>query len=528
MSEKSDTDEIITIPDLNYEDNAWINTSNNINMDNNINKKLEENNIDKEIDNLINDLGDYIVLVPKTNKNKKAIKETLESIKNSKDNNYALCIKAVTPITENNVNNLILNIQPNHKCGEDNSKLNGYTIDNRIPIKQPNECNSTNECSIEENKVIKKLLEKYMEKLSSLIDSQVMNASQKLCCNESNRLDYLDDEMIQSYASRVKTTLHAVLNGITTMYEIQDGIKDSKIQNEEYELVLNDMMDAGLQMAHYVNDIVDYCTLIKGVWPLNPELFDVKDITDEVFKIFEDKLLDNSMDLKFDIDQSVPWTVYLDKKSLLHILVNIVSNSIKYRNNHKPSSIMVSIYTLSSILPDSYIINSNNMTNNDNTKNKTIRCNTDESLPKLSDDINVRSNISKVKSYKNNGLYNLNNKTHLYFKIQDNGINNIDIKDYKKYFRPFYQIPLIQTYDNRGSNNADSTTNEKDSGLGLGLTIAQLIVEKMGGTIYFNIPNPPYKTCIIFQVPVPTQNIDMDNVFTMRSSSSTPSPPQSP
>lgn len=86
-------------------------------------------------------------------------------------------------------------------------------------------------------------------------------------------------------------------------------------------------------LAKIINDILDFSKLQNGRLSLEKVHFDVKQILDEVYTIFERQSFRNNTMLSYSIGPGTPDVLLGDPHRLKQILINLVSNAVKFTKN---------------------------------------------------------------------------------------------------------------------------------------------------------------------------------------------------
>ena len=88
-------------------------------------------------------------------------------------------------------------------------------------------------------------------------------------------------------------------------------------------------------LARIINDILDFSKLQNGKLSLEEVHFAVLQILEDVYTLFERQALRNNTVLSYSISPDTPQTILGDPYRLKQILMNLVSNSVKFTKNGK-------------------------------------------------------------------------------------------------------------------------------------------------------------------------------------------------
>lgn len=131
-------------------------------------------------------------------------------------------------------------------------------------------------------------------------------------------------EFMGNVSHELKTPLFTVQGYILTL--IDGAIKDKKVRDK----YLN-RASKGLDRLIYIVKDLDMITKLEaGDLHLRKEEFDIIEVIQNVFDLFEMKSSKKNISLTFDIDYEEPVYVFADKEKIQQVITNLVVNSIKY------------------------------------------------------------------------------------------------------------------------------------------------------------------------------------------------------
>ena len=125
--------------------------------------------------------------------------------------------------------------------------------------------------------------------------------------------------------------LRTPLNAIIGFSEILQSQVLGPIENQKYREYIGDIHLSGQHLLELINDILDLSKIEAGRGALNEEVLDVSGLTDSVRAMVSD--LARAGDIEFEViaDSDLP-PIRADRRKLLQILVNLISNGIKFSN----------------------------------------------------------------------------------------------------------------------------------------------------------------------------------------------------
>ena len=88
-------------------------------------------------------------------------------------------------------------------------------------------------------------------------------------------------------------------------------------------------------LANIINDILDFSKLQNGKLVLEKVHFSIRQILEDVYALFERQALRNNTMLSYSVSPDTPPVLIGDPYRLKQIMINLVSNSVKFTKNGK-------------------------------------------------------------------------------------------------------------------------------------------------------------------------------------------------
>lgn len=131
-------------------------------------------------------------------------------------------------------------------------------------------------------------------------------------------------EFLGNISHELKTPLFTVQGYILTLL---DGAIDDKEIGKKYL----ERANKGVERLSYIVKDLDMITRLElGDLSLNFEVFDIVELVNNVFEMFEMRAQKKNITLTFDTDYTKPIFVNADKERIQQVLANLFVNSIKY------------------------------------------------------------------------------------------------------------------------------------------------------------------------------------------------------
>ena len=142
-------------------------------------------------------------------------------------------------------------------------------------------------------------------------------------------------EFLGNVSHELKTPLFTVQGYIETLL---DGAVNDENVRDKY---LN-RASKGVERLSYILKDLDMITKLEvGDLSLSIQDFDIVELVQNVFDLFEIKAAKKNITLTFDKDYSAPIYVKADKERIQQVLSNLIVNSLKYGLNHGTTEVSV-------------------------------------------------------------------------------------------------------------------------------------------------------------------------------------------
>ena len=137
------------------------------------------------------------------------------------------------------------------------------------------------------------------------------------------------DRANQAKSAFLATMSHEIrtpMNGVMGMASLLAGTSLNQEQ-EEYVSIINTSGDALLSV---INDILDFSKIESGNLEIEEHDFDLRQCVENVLDVFANKAAQQGLDLVYQIDHLVPVMIVGDSFRLRQVLLNLVSNAMKF------------------------------------------------------------------------------------------------------------------------------------------------------------------------------------------------------
>lgn len=139
--------------------------------------------------------------------------------------------------------------------------------------------------------------------------------------------NYMRDLFVANTSHEIRTPL----NGIIGFTQLLNNTKLDRYQKE----YLKCMGDCCTQLLQTLNDILDFSKLTSGNMKINSDCFKIEDIIGIIQNTINYKLKEKKQNLIITVSKHIPQYILSDKSKIIQILINLISNSIKFTDIEK-------------------------------------------------------------------------------------------------------------------------------------------------------------------------------------------------
>ncbi len=152
---------------------------------------------------------------------------------------------------------------------------------------------------------------------------------------EAQRLAGVKEQFLANMSHEIRTPLNAI-KGFTKI------LSESALDKEQkrYTSIISDASD---KLVYIVNDILDIAKIEAGKLRIEEKEFNILRVLDTVEYMFQNTALEKQLEYLQQVDEQVPLSLKGDPDRLLQIIVNLVSNAIKFTRTGFVSTVVSKI-----------------------------------------------------------------------------------------------------------------------------------------------------------------------------------------
>jgi len=143
--------------------------------------------------------------------------------------------------------------------------------------------------------------------------------------DEAEKLARTKELFMANMSHEIRTPVTAI-SGFT-----EQLLHEPLDKNTNYTLKI--IKSSSDHLARIINDILDFSKLQNGKLSLEKVHFGIAQILEDVFALFERQAFRNNTTLTYSISHDTPHVLLGDPYRLKQILINLVSNSVKFTKN---------------------------------------------------------------------------------------------------------------------------------------------------------------------------------------------------
>ncbi|WP_099239631.1 PAS domain-containing protein [Synechococcus sp. BDU 130192] len=155
---------------------------------------------------------------------------------------------------------------------------------------------------------------------------QQANKQLELAKELAEAANHAKNQFLTSMSHELRTPLNAVL-GFT---QIMERSPDLSTDHQEYLSIIH---RSGKHLLALLNDILNLAKFEKGTLQLNPNLFNLHDLLDDLAQMYALEIQHKNIQLDIHWDEQVPRYINADQAKLHSVLLHLLNNALKFTDS---------------------------------------------------------------------------------------------------------------------------------------------------------------------------------------------------
>ena len=145
-----------------------------------------------------------------------------------------------------------------------------------------------------------------------------------------------------AFLANMSHELRTPLNAILGFSEIIGQECFGPVGSPRYKEYAGDIHASGVHLLSLINDLLDVAKIEAGKMEIQPRVLDTHQSFDVALKLIGAKAREKRQELSIDVDPAAP-PLYADERALKQILINLVSNAVKFTPEGGRISVVASL-----------------------------------------------------------------------------------------------------------------------------------------------------------------------------------------
>ncbi|EAR83219.2 ATPase, histidine kinase-, DNA gyrase B (macronuclear) [Tetrahymena thermophila SB210] len=148
---------------------------------------------------------------------------------------------------------------------------------------------------------------------------------------------FVEDENLEIYKNKI---LSSITHELKTPLNCSIQMLDMLLQNDDISDVLKQIfiipaLNSNHLLLNIINDILDLAQINYGKFTMFFSEFELSKICAECVNLISMQALQKNLDVELDLDPLIPQTINSDQSRIRQVLLNLLSNALKFTQNGK-------------------------------------------------------------------------------------------------------------------------------------------------------------------------------------------------